>query len=149
MSIGKFCNRNVVCATRSTTIAAAAALMRKSHVGNVVLVDESAGGRRPVGIVTDRDIVIEVVAAGLDPAQVALSEVALRPLVTIGESASHGEAVRAMAAQGVRRLPVIDGDGNLFGIITLDDLLRQLALPLAELSELAVREIRYETRTRS
>ena len=79
MSIGKFCNRNVACATRSTTIAAAAALMRKSHVGNVVVVDESAGGRRPVGIVTDRDIVIEVVAAGLDPAQVALSEVALRP----------------------------------------------------------------------
>jgi CBS domain-containing protein len=54
-----------------------------------------------------------------------------------------------MAAQGIRRLPVVDGNGNLFGIVTLDDLLRQLALPLAELSELAVREIRYESRTRT
>jgi len=149
MCIGKFCNRNVICATRDTTIAEAAALMRKSHVGDAIIVDESAGGRRPVGIVTDRDIVIEVVAAGLDPAQVTLAELALRPLVTLGDGATHGEAIRAMAAQGVRRLPVVDDDGNLFGIVTLDDLLRQLALPLAELSELAVRERRYETRTRT
>jgi CBS domain-containing protein len=67
MPITEFCVRNVVCGSRETTVVDAAALIRKRHVGNVIVIDQIGDKRVPVGIVTDRDIVVEVVAAGLDP----------------------------------------------------------------------------------
>ena len=149
MTIGKFCNRDVVCASRDATIVEAAQMMRQHHVGDVVVVDEMNDGRRPVGIVTDRDIVVEVVSAGLDPKLVKVGDLLLRPLVSVDEHAGHAETIRLMAANGVRRMPVVSKQGVLVGIITLDDLLHQLALPLAELSELAIRERRHEASTRA
>jgi CBS domain-containing protein len=148
MSIGEFCIRNVVCAHRDTTIVEAAHLMRHHHIGDLVVVDDNAGARRPVGIVTDRDIVIEVVSAGLDPSLVKLGDLLLRPLVTVDERTGYAETVRLMAAKGVRRIPVVDQAGFLVGIISFDDMLHQLSVPLAELSGLAINERRHEARTR-
>jgi CBS domain-containing protein len=148
MCIGKFCNRDVVCANSSTTIVEAATLMRRHHVGAVIAVDEAKQGRRPIGIVTDRDIVVEVVSAGLDPKLVKVGDLLLQPLVTVQEHTGYGETVHLMAAKGVRRLPVVDEAGLLVGVITLDDLLHQLAVPVAKLSELAMRERRQEAQTR-
>jgi CBS domain-containing protein len=149
MSIGKFCHRNVVCAERAATALDAARLMRQHHVGNLVIVDGPPGEQRPVGIVTDRDIVVEIVSAGLDPAKITLGELLLRPLVTVAESDGYIDTIRLMAAKGVRRMPVVRADGVLVGIITLDDLFRQLAIPLAELAALAIRERDFEVRTRA
>ena len=147
MCIGKFCNRNVVCATGDTTIVEAAHLMRSNHVGDVIVVDRAGKEpRRPIGIVTDRDIVIEVIAAGLDPELVKLADLLLRPLVTVDERTGYAETIRVMTANGVRRMPVVNEAGVLVGIITLDDVLHQLAIPLAELSELAIRERSHEVR---
>jgi CBS domain-containing protein len=148
MCIGKFCNRNVVCVNRDTTVVAAAYLMRHNHIGDVIVIDEVDGGRRPIGIVTDRDIVVEIVAAGLDPNLVKVGDVLLQPLVTVEERTGYAETIRLMTVNGVRRMPVVDDAGLLVGIITLDDLLHQLALPLVELSELATRERRREVQTR-
>ena len=148
MGIGKFCTRSVVCATRDTTIVEAAHLMRSNHVGDVIVVDESGGARRPIGIVTDRDIVIEIVAAGLNPDLVKVGDLLLQPLATVEEHTGHAETIRLMAAKGVRRMPVVNQNGLLVGIITLDDLMHQLAVPLAELSELAIREWRHEVQKR-
>jgi len=136
MSIGKHCNPNVVCASRDTTVLEAAHLMRHNHVGDVIVVDEVEGGKRPVGIVTDRDIVVEVVSARLDPAAVQLRDLQTRPLVAVRDGADYAESVRSMVQHGVRRMPVIDDAGLLVGVITLDDLLRELARPLAELSNI-------------
>lgn len=148
MSIGKFCNRNVVSARRDTTIVEAAHLMRRHHVGDLVVVDETDEGRRPIGIVTDRDIVVEVVSAGLDPNLVKVGDLLLQPLITVEEGAGYAETARLMSTKGVRRMPVVSASGLLVGIISFDDMLHQLAVPLAELSEIAIREWTHEAQTR-
>lgn len=149
MAVTEFCIRDVVCSSRDTSVVDAAALMRHRHVGNVIVVDQTGGKRMPVGIVTDRDIVVEVVAAGLDPKSIKLGDLVLTPLTTIEEGAGYAETVRLMSVKGIRRMPVVDAAGCLVGIITLDDMLRQLAGPLAALSELAGRGRRYESLTRT
>lgn len=146
--IGDFCVRNVVTVIRETTVVEAAKLMRQYHIGAVLVVEEGTDGKVPVGILTDRDIVIEIVAAALDPASVKVGELMQRPVTTVPEDASYGEAVRLMSVNGVRRMPVVDARGRLAGIITVDDILRQLAGPLVALSDLTVRERHYETETR-
>jgi len=148
MSISEFCVRDVVCTTRSATIAKAAALMRQFHVGDVLVVDETDGRRIPVGIVTDRDIVIEVVATGVDPRLLKVGDLVQRPIVTVTEDRSYGDTIRLMTVNGVRRMPVVDRTGNLVGIISVDDMLRQLAIPLAALAELPDRGRHLEMQTR-
>jgi CBS domain-containing protein len=148
MSITEFCNRNVVCAARDTTIVEAARLMRENHIGDLLVVESLREQRKPIGIVTDRDIVLEVVAAGLDPQQLKLGDLVVGPLVTVPETAGYAETVRLMSTNGVRRIPVVDAAGDLTGIITLDDMLRQLAGPLAQLGELTNRGRQHEKQTR-
>jgi len=148
MCIGKFCNRNIVSATRDTTIVEAANLMRRNHVGDVIAVEQADEGLRPIGIVTDRDIVVGIVAAGLDPNLVKVGDLLLRPLVIVDEGTPYAETIRLMSAKGIRRMPVVNETGLLVGIITQDDLLRQLAAPLAELSKLASRELCQEVQSR-
>ncbi len=135
--------------TRTTTLAGAAVLMRRHHIGAVVIVDESSGAQRPIGILTDRDIVVEVVAAGLDPGSLTVGEIVQRPLSTISADASYAQVVREMSLNGVRRLPVVNSDGTLAGIVSLDDLLLELVTPLAAIGDLAGRERRFETHTRA
>ena len=148
MPISEFCNPNVICAQRTTTVVEAARLMRQHHVGDVVVVDHVGGRRLPVGIVTDRDIVVEVVAAGLDSTQLKLGDILTEPVATVGEDEGYAATIYQMVERGVRRMPVVAASGELIGIITFDDLLRQLVTPLAELSELAGRERRAEMRKR-
>jgi len=148
MSIREICNRSVVCGTGDLSAGDAAKLMRQHHIGNLVVVDRLDGERRPLGLVTDRDIVVEVVAAGLDPASVKLADMLVGRLVTAEESTSYAETIRLMALHGVRRLPVVNSFGFLVGIVSVDDLLPQLASPLAALADLAGRSRRFEMQTR-
>jgi CBS domain-containing protein len=148
MSIREICNRSVVCATSDTSAVDAARLMRQHHIGNVVVVDRQDGDRKPLGVVTDRDIVVEVVAAGLDPALLKLGDMLVGRLVTAEESTSYAETIRLLALHGVRRLPVVNAAGVLVGIVSVDDLLPQLASPLAALADLAGRSRRYEMQPR-
>jgi CBS domain-containing protein len=137
--------KTVATVTADSTVAEAAALMRKHHVGALVMVDES---RRPVGMVTDRDIAIEVVAAGLVPQTVRVGEIVQRSLTTVTADAGWDETVRLMSVNGVRRLPVVDADGHLIGIVSFDDVLLQLAGPLVAMADLAGRERQFEASTR-
>jgi len=148
MSISEFCHREVVCATRETTITEAASLMRQHHIGDVIIVEYRGPKPIPVGIVTDRDIVVEVIAAGIDPAQLKLGDLRLASLVTVREDQSYAETVSKMSVEGVRRMPVVGPDGALAGIITLADMLWQLAAPLAALAGLTGRGRQFETVTR-
>jgi CBS domain-containing protein len=140
MSIGELCNRDVAFAMRETTIAAAARLMRHYHVGSLVVVDEKAGRRVPVGIITDRDIVVEVVATGLDAGTITVGDIMVHEIVTAPESMGVMETIQLMRVKGVRRLPVVDAGGGLAGIVTVDDLLDVLAEELSELARIVVRE---------
>ena len=138
----------MVCATQDTSVIEAAALMRKHHVGDVMVVEEANGQRKPVGIVTDRDLVVEVMASGLDPSAPKVGDLVSRPMVTIDEGASYGQTIGLMSVKGVRRMPVVGQAGELVGIITLDDLLWQLAGPLAALASLSERGRSFEAKTR-
>lgn len=149
-SIGNCCVKTVATVTKESTVAEAAALMRKHHVGALVMVDDGndAGGMKPVGIVTDRDIAIEVVAAGLAPETVRVGEIVQRPITTVTEDTGWAETARLMSVNGVRRMPVVDAAGKLIGIVSFDDLLLQFAGPMVAIADLAGRERHYESVTR-
>ncbi len=148
MPISEVCNREVVIVRPGETVLEAAQLMRRHHVGDVVVVEERGGRRVPVGIVTDRDIVLEVVAPQLDPAALRVSDIVTSGLVTIKKDAGLFEAIEYMHAKGVRRLPVVDDNGALIGILTLDDLIELLADEMTALARLVKHEQKKETANR-
>lgn len=148
MPISEFCNREVVFATRKTSIPEAAQLMRQYHVGDLVVVDEIAGKRIPVGIVTDRDIVIEIIAKSLALEEFSVGDIMGPRLVSVQESEGVFETLRLMRAHGIRRIPVINQAGGLEGIVSADDILDLLAEEMAELAKVAPREQVREAKTR-
>jgi len=149
MRIKEICSRVVVVAEPGTDLREAARLMRDHHVGALVVVEGSDGARRPIGIVTDRDIVVEVVAtSGVRPENLRVGDVMSSDLVVAGEDVGVFEAVDLMQDRGTRRLPVVDGEGRLVGIITLDDVLRMIAGELTALAIAAQRSFSREVHER-
>lgn len=149
MTVGDICNRNVVVAPKGEMIVDAAKRMRTSHVGDLVVVEIRDGRHVPVGIVTDRDIVIAAVAG--DPEHInylTVGEVMTPDLVTAFEHDSIEAALKKMQEHGIRRLPIVDGAGTLVGILTLDDVLRYLTAQQSELVALVAREQRHERQFR-
>jgi CBS domain-containing protein len=148
MSIGEFCNRDVVVVEQSCTILEASRLMRKHHVGALVIVVSDNGVNRPVAVITDRDLVVEVMAADLAPQAVLVGEVVSEALYSVRDSEGVFETMRLMRDHGVRRLPVVDERGGLQGIVTIDDLIALLAEEMNELSRLIEHEQAREFRRR-
>lgn len=148
MHIGQVCSRDLVTCDRRTTVTEAARLMRSAHVGALVVAAEVQGSKAPVGIVTDRDLVVEVLAAGLDPATLLVGDLVGPELVTAGVAEGVFEVLQRMHASGVRRIPVVDEDGALVGIATADDVLQYLAAELQHLSRLVGTEQAREQQTR-
>ena len=147
--IGEICTREVVFTTRDATVATAAKLMRHHHVGSLVVVEQLNGGKRlPIGIVTDRDIVVELTAMGLDPSAITVGDIMAGPLITARENEGLLEAMEIMRYKGVRRLPIVGTDGQLVGIVTIDDLLEVLAEQLTELAKVVAREQAREATAR-
>jgi CBS domain-containing protein len=129
MKTGDLCKRQVVTAKPEASLCDVAKLMRASHVGSVVIVDAS---RKPVGIITDRDIVVEVVAAELDPRAVRVEDIMTRHPTLALESDDTAWSLKVMRDRGVRRLPVMSDAGELAGIVALDDLLESAATSLVD-----------------
>jgi CBS domain-containing protein len=148
MPIGEFCNREVVFATRETSIPEAAQLMRKFHVGGLVVVDEVDGKRVPVGIVTDRDIVIEIVSQSLDFNEFSVGDIMSPQLIGVQEKEGVFETIRLMRAKGIRRIPVVNQEGGLEGIVSADDILDLLAEEMTELAKVVPREQEREAKTK-
>jgi CBS domain-containing protein len=149
MAVGEICNREVVVAERTLSVVDAAQLMRKHHVGDLVVVEEKGGRKHPVGIVTDRDIVVEVVAADVNPDALKVGDIMGPEVATVHEGEGLFEALRFMRDKGVRRMPVVDREGGLVGILTLDDLLSLLAEEMTELAKLVSHERQREARSRA
>lgn len=148
MTIGTICNREVITVQRDATVLHAAMLMRQYHVGDVVVIQSHKNKSIPIGIVTDRDIVVELVATELDCKVITVGDIIISKLITVKENAGIFEAMQLMADKGIRRLPVVDDDGELVGIITLDDLLLLLSKELAALTKLVTREQKNEVKKR-
>jgi len=149
MKAGEFCNRDVVTATRETSILDAARLMRDHHVGCLVVVETRGESVEPVGIVTDRDIVLEVIAEGVDLNTVTTGDIMTFALLKVAEADSVFDTAQRMRARGVRRVPVVSAAGALAGIIALDDILQLLSEELSLLSRLTLREAEQEAKKRN
>ena len=148
MPVSEICNREVVIVQSDNAVLEAAQLMREHHVGDVVVVEERGGVRVPVGIVTDRDLVVEIMAPELDQKVITVGDIMTPELVTVKKNAGVSETIEYMRAKGVRRVPVVDDSGGLVGILTLDDLLELLAEELLALAKLVRHEQKKEAMSR-
>ena len=148
MNVGEICNREVVFCYRGTPLAEAARLMREHHVGSLVVVVDRLSERVPVGIVTDRDLTVAVLAKGLDPRALTVGDGMSGELATAREQDGLADALRIMRGRGVRRLPVLTHSGALAGILTIDDLLELVAEELDDFVGIVGRERVRETRMR-
>lgn len=144
MRIGELCTRAVVTCNEHCSAADLARLMRKHHVGDVVVIEPVEGGDRPLGVVTDRDLVMQVLAAGIEPT-VAKATDLMSPAITALASEGVYDAIWHMRRKACRRLPVVDPQGRLTGLVTLDDLTQFLATELAELGRVSLRQQELES----
>ena len=148
MTIGEICNREVVYVNRDVTVHAACKLMRHYRVGSLVVVDEVDGKRVPVGILTDRDVVVEIDAMDLDAKVITAGDIMSEELVTVPDRNDVLETIEIMRFKGVRRVPVVDAEGRLAGIVTVDDLLGILADELSDIARIVAREPSHEQQAR-
>jgi CBS domain-containing protein len=137
MSVGKICTRMVAMATPVESVRAVAKRMGEYSAGTVVVVDEA---RRPIGILTDRDIALRCVASGESADALSVSTVMTTPVRTVSENAPIEDAVGTMKRLGVRRLPVTDATGTLAGLVALDDVLSLIAEESASIGSLLRKE---------
>jgi CBS domain-containing protein len=152
MKVGNICNRQVVAVSPRTELIAAAELMREKHVGFLVVVEpqvepeppNSAPYGPPVGVLTDGDIIVCVVAQRADPQQLTVADVMTRGPATVAETDSLDRALHTMREMGVRRLPVVSSGGLLTGVISLDDAIDLLAGQILDVSGALRREQRIE-----
>jgi CBS domain-containing protein len=148
MQVGEICTREVVCANADTTVAAAAKLMRQYHIGDVIVTRDTEGRRVPLGIVTDRDIVLGVVATELNATALTVGDIMGPELITAGEGEDVFDAVERMRNKGVRRMPIVQEDGTLVGIVSIDDVIEVLAEEMNSLARLISREQLHEQQAR-
>lgn len=148
MNVGEICNREVVVAYRNMTLAEAAGLMREHHVGSLVVVVDRLSERVPVGMLTDRDLAVGVLAMDTDPRTLTVGQVIAGELFTVREQDSMADALRLMRERGVRRVPVLTHSGALAGLVTIDDILDILAEQLGDIVRAIEREQVRETRVR-
>jgi CBS domain-containing protein len=127
MYLKDLCILDVAYCTRAQSITDAARVMRERHTGDLLVVDAADGEPRPIGVITDRDIVLEVLALGRDPHKTTVGEIMATRLIVASGEEDVATAIERMRAHGVRRLPIVDAREYLLGIITLDDLLHWLA----------------------
>ena len=145
MKVGTLCVRETVLIEQGESLLAAAKLMHNYHVGALVVVERDGEKNRPVGIVTDRDIALRCVAEERSP-QTKVGELLAGELVTAPEEALLYDVLETMKAKGVRRIPVVDAQGYLAGIMTMDDVIEFLTDEMKAISALYYREVKKERR---
>lgn len=148
MNVGDICTREVVLADRAATLQQAASLMREHHVGLLIITEKSTEGLQITGIVTDRDVVVEAVARGMDVTQTEVGRLESEKLAALPSDAPIDEAIGMMKERGVRRLLVSGEGGKLHGVVSLDDVLGALGHEMAELAHAVRKGIDRETAER-
>lgn len=137
MSVGRICVREVDIADPDESVQAAAQRMHARKVGSLVVLNSA---REPVGVVTDRDLTVRVVAEARDPTQTTVGQVMTKAPRAVQENLPIEEALRIMRVAQCRRLPVVDAGGRLVGLLSLDDILDLLTEELKEIGGLLERE---------
>lgn len=149
MNVGQVCNREVIVVSRDTSILKACQLMRQFHVGALLVADERNGQRYPIGIMTDRDIVVELLAENLELDRLSIGDAMSFELLTAEENEDLLVTIKRMRSHGVRRMPVVSREGTLVGLLAVDDLIELLAEQLTDLVKLIANEQDRERRLRN
>ena len=149
MKIGELCNRVVIYVHDDEPVRHVAEMMRRYHVGNVVVIQFGDKEQKPVGIVTDRDIVVEVIAQGVDPDEITAGDIMSENLLLACEDEEVMDVVEAMRKKGIRRVPVVDVDGTLVGVLALDDLLQIFASGISAMADIVGTQRHQESRLRA
>ncbi len=149
MFIGEICNREVVVVDRDESVLEAARLMREHHVGSVVVTHKANGERVPLGVLTDRDIAIELVAMEVELSAVSVGDAMSYELLTLQERDTMLNGLERMRDRGTRRAPVVNEHGGLVGIVAVDDMIELIAEQLLDVVTLVNRGARRERRQRS
>ena len=147
MRVGDICTRNVISVNADDSVYAAAQKMREQHVGDVIVVKDDQ--ERCIGILTDRDITIEIVANRIDPETLSVRDIMSDEVLMVDEDEDILEAMEMMSRAGVRRLPVMNEARALSGVISVDDIIGTLAEGLLEVSTLAHRQRHREEHRRA
>ena len=142
MNVGQVCQRNLVTIRGMDELTAAAQLMREKHVGYLIVVEPSVeeGTSKPVGVLTDRDIVVSSVARGVDARSQRVEDVMTRAPVVAVSIDSIEAALEKMRRTGVRRMPVVGLRGELFGVLSIDDALNTISTELQNIAGALHRE---------
>jgi CBS domain-containing protein len=147
MNVGQLCQRKVVTVEPGDELVTAARLMREKHVGFLIVVEpaEHEGHVVPVGVITDRDIVVATIALDVDPKTLRVDDVMTRkPTLALAED-SITDALCQMRRAGVRRLPVVGDYGHLVGVLSLDDILTKRAEELEAAADVLVKGRQIES----
>ncbi len=132
MGLVKCCREQVVAVSPDTPAVEVARIMGEKNVGSVVIV---TGDNRPVGVITDRDLVVRIMAHGIDPGEIRAGEIPDRDVIAFRDSMGIYEAIQKMTAEGIRRMPVVDDTGGLIGIVTMDDIIQMLGEEMAAIAK--------------
>lgn len=149
MKIADIYHRKVVTARKDETIIDAARRMREQHVGDVIVIEGVGHRRSPIGILTDRDIVVSAVARDVEHlSKLLIGDVMTTGIATAVEEDELADVIATMRRRGLRRIPVVGADGNLQGIIAFDDIMEHLASQLASLAQVVSRQPQLERESR-
>jgi CBS domain-containing protein len=150
VEVGDLCNRNMVPIGAQASLVEAAQIMRKDHVGMLVVTQPAPDGHdsKVLGVLTDRDIVTAVVAKSADPDTLKVEDVMARNPIMVSDRHTLDHALRLMRETGVRRVPVLGNRDELVGVLSLDDVLEALATELGDVSQAIRSGQRLERRTR-
>jgi CBS domain-containing protein len=140
MSLERICGKTVVTISPDATVLDAAKLMQSQHIGSLVVIDEF----RPIGMLTDRDIVLKLVANEKKPGETAVKSIMTANPTMVNVNYDVLDAVRLMRNRGVRRLPVVDEHRHLIGIITMDDVLAAFGTEVGDLAGAVQKEFYLE-----
>lgn len=135
MNVSRIYTRSLIATQRSNSLQKAAALMRQHHVGALLVTDDEPHCDRAIGIITDRDLVVQVIADGISPEKRTIGEVMTHGISTISDTSDVHEAIEVMRSDGIRRLAVADEHGTLLGVLSFDDVIDAIAVELSSLAD--------------
>lgn len=141
MNVGDICSKNVVYVLQQDSVLDVARIMREQHVGSVVVVDNTNGEIRPQGMITDRDLVLEVLAANIDPSVLKAEDILTCELICVTETHDVSEALKYLRYYGVKRAPVVNVNGLLVGLFSIEDSLGTLSEEFSEIVKLLSNEL--------
>jgi CBS domain-containing protein len=149
MAVGSICTRRIITVDVGVDVAAAAQVMRENKIGYLLVTDKSSGSRAPAGVVTDRDIVVKVLAKDVNPHALSVGDIMTREPLVATEDDGISETLHRMRTLGVRRVPVVNARGQIAGVLSIDDAIDHLVSQLSDVAKAAHNEPLAKQRSRA